>query len=154
MSSPARQDALPRFLLGTFTGTDHLPPSPWSQEATVPASATGSLSPAGVLLLEQVSGTSGGEFHALTVLMATAAGELLAYGFDTAGFPPDPPATGQVVDGGLGLVRRTDRGESRTTYRPTPEGFAWLKEFRAGPAEPWVTVVEGRLRRTGATAGT
>ncbi|MGN6243247.1 MAG: hypothetical protein ACTHQ3_06180 [Motilibacteraceae bacterium] len=144
------------FLLGTFTGTDVVQPSSWSEGATVAAAATGSVRDAGVLVLEQTSGTAEGPFHLLTVVMPVGPGDggqhdgagLLAYAFDTAGFRPEPAATGVVSDdGALRFTRRTERGESRTTYRPTADGFAWVKEFRPAPTAAWSAVVEGSLRR-------
>ncbi|BDZ44791.1 hypothetical protein [Naasia aerilata] len=74
-----------------------------------------------------------------------ATGEIVLYSFDSAGFLPDPPARGTWRDGELVLVRTTDRGQSRTIYRPRGDGCSWSKAFRPSDGDEWQLMLEGEL---------
>ncbi len=142
-------------LVGTFRGTDRIHGSAWAEQEDAPATAVGTVELAGGLVVRrhEVSRASG-PFVAVDAFMPDpVTGEVLLYSFDSAGFPPDPPATGGWEDGALVLRRVTARGESRTTYRPTEGGFSWSKEFRPAADAPWQTVVAGELERSADASG-
>ena len=147
--APSLVDEL-QFLLGAFAGVEQIHPSAWSEAASAEAVAKGDPELAGALLLQRhAEQPSGGErFDAVNVFVRDAAtDEVLLYSFDSAGYPPEPPARGRLQDSELVLDRRTERGESQTVYSATEAGYAWSKKFRPDADSPWQPVVSGDLRR-------
>jgi hypothetical protein len=143
-------EALHDLLPGRFTGVDELPASPWSemQTATVEMSCTAELGGA-LIVMRVAEKRTAGTFEAVNVFMTDQdTGEVLLYGFDTLGYPPDPPARGQFDNDELTLHRSTARGGSRTTFASRPNGLCWSKDFRPSPDAPWQRVVTGIWRRT------
>ena len=137
-----------QFLCGEFAGTDHVEPSAWGPGATVRATASARWEQNDRLLVQVHRQTEGDSesFESMTVFMPDpGGGDILLYAFDTYGFPPDPPARGGPVEGKLVFRRHTPRGESLTTYEPTPHGYAWSKHFRPDHDAPWQVVVRGSL---------
>lgn len=139
------------FLCGEFAGVDQISASAWSDGGVADVEASGHWELSGGLLIQrQLERREGGEvFEALNVFMLDrATGEVMLYSFDSAGFEPHPPARGALVGAELVLLRRTDRGESRTTYQPTPDGYRWSKQYRPDEGAAWQDVVAGTLHRT------
>lgn len=139
-----------RFLIGDFAGSDTLHASPWTAAGTAAATSSGRQEiSAQVLVQRHRDVLSGGTvFEVVNVLTRDPENDdLVLYSFDTAGFLPDPPARGTFVDDELVLYRRTPRGEARTCYAPTREGYRWSKQYRPTPDAPWQDLVTGSLRR-------
>jgi hypothetical protein len=138
------------FLTGRFAGRDRVHETVWAPGGDASARAEGSPGADGRVLVRRHTDERDGQvtFEALDVLMVDpVSGALLLYGFDSVGYPPDPPARGDWHGEVLVLERRTARGSSRTTYAPTADGYRWRKEFQAPGTEGWATVVEGELHR-------
>lgn len=142
------------LLLGHFTGVDELHASPWSeaQTATVEMRCTAALG--GKLIVMRVTeARTAGIFEAVNDFMIDqGTGEVLLYGFDTLGYPPDPPARGRFDHAGLTLHRSTARGDSCTVFASTPTGLHWSKDFRPSRGAPWQRVVTGDVRRVSTSA--
>ena len=149
-------DALKRLqdlLLGHFVGLDELHASAWAgqETAAVESAATSELGGA-VIVMRMSERRSAGTFEALNVFMADRdSDEVLLYGFDSFGYRPEPPARGRFVGDELELTRASVRGESRTSFAATADGFTWAKQFRPSADQPWQPVVTGALRRSAAT---
>jgi hypothetical protein len=143
-------DGLQKLLLGRFTGLDELHASPWAdaQTARVEMSSTAELD--GTLIVMRVTESrADGSFEAVNIFMTDRdSGDVLLYGFDSLGYPPDPPARGRFDADRLTLHRSTARGDSRTSFASTATGLRWSKEFRPTADAPWLPVVTGTLRRT------
>jgi hypothetical protein len=141
------------FLSGTFAGREEVHASEWAKPSTAASTADGRLELAGTLLVlrhEQVREDGADAFAVVNVFMRSPGdAELLLYAFDTAGYPPDPPARGAWQGTDLVLDRTTTRGSSRTLYTPTDLGYRWSKEFQAPGSDRWVPVVSGELQRRG-----
>jgi len=134
-------------LVGHFHGTDRTHESAWTEEAETIVTVVATAELDGGLVVQRHEQSPGpGRVSALNVFMTDPeSGDVLLYAFDSLGYPPDPPARGGWQDGELVLVRETTRGQSRTTYRPGPEGYGWRKEFRPSARDAWQTVVSGLL---------
>jgi hypothetical protein len=140
---------LTEALAGAFTGHDQIHASQWGDAETARAEVEGDWELGGRLLVQRWRDVRAADtFELVNVFMEDpATGETLLYAFDSAGFPPDPPARG-VWDGDiLTLVRRTERGQARWTFTPTTDGYGWRKEFRVSDDDPWAPVIDGRLTR-------
>ncbi len=143
------------LLLGHFVGIDELHASAWAEHESVAVESTASSELGGtVIVMRMIEHRSAGSFEALNVFMSDRdSDEVLLYGFDSFGYCPDPPARGRFVGDELELTRATVRGESRTTFAATADGFTWAKQFRPSAAQPWQPVVTGTLRRSAIAAG-
>jgi hypothetical protein len=138
------------FLCGEFVGIDEVSASAWSRGGSAAAEASADWGLGGNLLVQRhIERRDDGErFEALNVFMVDrGTGDVLLYSYDSAGFEPHPPARGRSGDSELVVVRRTPRGESRTTYAPTGDGYRWSKQYRLDGEAPWQDVVAGTLRR-------
>jgi hypothetical protein len=143
------------LLLGRFTGVDELHPSPWADEQTATVEIASTAEMGGALIVMRINETrASGTFEAVNVFTTDReSGELLLYGFDSLGYPPEPPARGRFDGGVLVLDRSTVRGDSRTTFARTPTGLRWSKQFRPTVDAPWQPVVTGTLTRASDPAG-
>lgn len=142
------------FLSGEFTGVDEISASAWSSGGVAEVEVSGEWGLSGSLLIQRQSERreDGEVFETLNVFMADRATEdVMLYSFDSAGFEPHPPARGRLVDAELVLLRRTPRGESRTTYASLPDGYRWSKQYRPDESAEWQDVVTGTLHRTAAS---
>jgi hypothetical protein len=137
------------FLIGEFSGIDHLAASPWATAESAPVVATGTTEIGGILVVQRArESREAGPFDVVNVFLSPpGSDEVLLYGFDPLAYPADPAARGRWVDGELVLDRVTERGQSRAVFAPTADGFRWSKQFRRSPDEAWSPVFEGELRR-------
>ncbi|TQS41370.1 DUF1579 domain-containing protein [Cryptosporangium phraense] len=136
------------FLVGTFIGAEQVHPSPWTGRHDAEGEVTGVAELAGAIVVQRQVQRRDGEvtFEAVNVFqLDPATGATLLYSFDSVGYPPDPCSRGTWEDGTLVLHRATARGEARTTYTPSSDGYAWTKDFRAPGATDWSPVISGRL---------
>jgi hypothetical protein len=136
------------FLVGELTGPEQVHATPWAAAGAGVGTVSGRLALDGKALVQEQTQERDGAvaFRAVNVFMTEPAnGAVLLYSFDSAGFPPDPPARGNWQGADLVLERTTGRGASRTTYTPDADGYRWSKAFRAPDASGWSPVVEGRL---------
>lgn len=140
---------LAEALAGTFTGTDQIHASQWADAETAQVEASGEWELGGGLLVQRWRDTRAADtFELVNAFMEDpATGEVLLYAFDSVGYPADPPARGRWEGGSLRLVRQTERGQSRTDFTPTADGFRWRKQYRPSAEHPWVRVVDGELVR-------
>jgi hypothetical protein len=140
---------LPDFLVGSFAGIDHVHASEWAEQRKVETTAVGSLELAGGTIAQRFDELDREHPIKMLNLFMTdpASGEVLLYAFDSFGFPPDPPARGASGADRIELVRRTERGHSRTAFVRTEAGFDWHKQYRRSDGDPWQDVVTGSLRR-------
>jgi hypothetical protein len=133
------------FLMGSFAGSEHMHPSDWAPggDATSTIEATSEVG--GSLVVQRYRQVREGaqSFELVAVWMVDpSSDEILYYGFDTAGFPADPPARGTWQEAGLVLERTTPRGSSRLTVSPTPTGWSWSREFRRPDGDTWTPVLD------------
>jgi hypothetical protein len=136
------------FLVGRYTGSEQVHPSPWTEEYHADAAVTGRFEVAGSIVVQhQVQQRDGvTTFEAVNVFQVDpGTGETLLYSFDSLGYPPDPPARGRWHGPSLVLQRVTARGSSRTSYTPGPDGYTWTKTFRTPGAEEWSPMITGHL---------
>ncbi|NUS52436.1 MAG: hypothetical protein HOQ22_15530 [Nocardioidaceae bacterium] len=136
------------FLVGSTTGPETRHPTPWTEGGAATGHLDGAWEAGGLAIAQRYRevGPAGEPlFAGLFVLMVDRDEEtVLMWGFDSAGFPPEP-ARGGWVDGSLVLERTSPRGRSRATYTPLHGGgFTQLREFRASADDGWSPVVEGR----------
>ncbi len=137
------------FLLGAFVGTEQMHASQWA-----PAGPAGSMSKAWAEVDDTLvvqSYTQQREGHPPFAMHAVwmtdpATGDVLYWGFDSAGLRPDPPASGSWVGRELVLDRTTERGSSRLTVAATPDGWRWSKTFRAPGGDVWTPVQDAVFR--------
>ncbi len=133
------------FLLGSFAGSDQVHPSVWAPGGPATSTATASAELDGDVVVQRYTQRRAGlpSFEIVAIWMVdTDTDDVLFYGFDTAGFAPDPPARGTWHGADLVLDRTTARGSSRLVVRPSAPGWAWSKHFRAPDAETWTPVFE------------
>ena len=144
------------FLLGRFTGVDHIDPSYSAGEQTVPTTSVATAELGGQVLVQRfVERRTTDPFEVLNIFMRDRdSGDVLLYSFDSLGYCPDPPARGAPRGGEIVLHRTSPRGMSRTTFAATETGVRWSKEFRLNSDGPWVPVVTGELRRDGTDVAT
>lgn len=134
------------FLVGTFCGPEIMHETAWAKGGDALGRSTGRLVSTAVVHEQTQERDDVLSFSAVSIFAVDPeTGEIVMYAFDSVGFLPDPPARGRWVDGQLVLSRATPRGESRTRFSPTRNGYQWSKEFRPSSADPWAVVVEGRM---------
>jgi hypothetical protein len=81
------------FLLGAFSGSDQMHPSEWAPGGAAVSVIEASTDLGGDLIVQRYAQLRDGStsFEALAIRMSDpATSEVLYYGFDSAGFPPDP----------------------------------------------------------------
>jgi hypothetical protein len=140
------------FLIGRLSGPEQVHATSWASAGVAQGRVDARLELDGRIVVQHQTqarpGVAG--FTSLNVFMVDpTTQEILLYGFDSVGFPADPPARGRWHDEDLVFDRVTPRGASRTTYTPTRAGYRWIKEFQAPGDEGWTAVVEGEMTRDG-----
>lgn len=133
------------FLLGSFTGSELMHASDWAPGGSATSTIEATSEVGGNLVVQRYVQTRDGEtsFELVVVWMVDpATDEILYYGFDTAGFPADPPARGTWQQSDLILARSTSRGSSRLTVSPTSTGWSWSREFRRPDGQAWMPVLD------------
>ncbi|SER06888.1 hypothetical protein [Microlunatus flavus] len=133
------------FLLGSFTGVERMHPSVWASGGTAASTVKAVPEVGGELVVQRYTQwrDAAVSFELVVVWMVDpATDEVLYYGFDTAGFPADPPARGTWQPSGLVLERTTTRGSSRLTVRPTSTGWTWSRDFRRPDGQTWESVLD------------
>jgi hypothetical protein len=144
-----------QFLLGSFTGEEQMHASAWAPAgpATSRSAATAEVDDTLVVqrYLQHRQGHPPFAIHAVWTTDA-ATGEILYWGFDSAGFAPDPPARGTWLGGELVLDRTTPRGSSRLVVAPTADGWSWSKAFHAPGETEWTPVQQAMFRPAPATS--
>ncbi|VXB44502.1 DUF1579 domain-containing protein [Aeromicrobium sp. 9AM] len=138
------------FLVGTAIGPETVAASTWGPAKHGRSTATAAAEVDDVVLVQRVEDRfdDGTHFTGLNVFTEDPeTAEILCYGFDIYGFPPDPPARGSWQDGELVLERTTPRGSARIVFGPTASGYTWRKDFRPDPEHEWQTVAEADLQR-------
>ncbi|KAA1396014.1 DUF1579 domain-containing protein [Aeromicrobium ginsengisoli] len=139
------------FLVGTASGTETVAASAWSPAKQGRSTVTAAAEADGVVLVQRVDDEfdDGSHFAGLNVFtLDPETAEILCYGFDMYGFPPDPPARGSWQDGELVLERTTPRGSARIVFGPTATGYTWRKDFRPDVEHEWQPVAAADLQRT------
>lgn len=139
------------FLVGTATGPETVTASAWSPAKQGRSTANATPDVDDVLLVQRVDDEfeDGSHFAGLNVFtLDPETSEVLCYGFDMYGFPPDPPARGSWQGDELVLERTTPRGSARLVFRPTASGYSWRKDFRPDPEHEWQPVAEAELHRS------
>jgi len=139
------------FLVGTASGPETVAASAWSPAKQGRSAVTAAAEVDDVVLVQRVDDQfgDGSHFAGLNVFtLDPETAEILCYGFDSYGFPPDPPARGSWHDGELVLERTTSRGSARIVFAPTATGYTWRKDFRPGPDHAWQPVAEAALQRS------
>jgi hypothetical protein len=130
--------------------------TPWAPAGAATARSEGRVEAGGTALLLRYAQERDGavSFEALNVFTADPqSADVLLYSFDSAGYPPDPPARGRWDGDELVLIRETARGSARTVYAPVPGGYRWRKDFRAPGEADWSPLVDGVLLCRRATSG-
>lgn len=147
--TPSTATALP-FLLGSFDGQEHMYASTWADAGPATSTIEGRAELGGSVVVQRYLQVRDGtpSFALLAVWMTDpATGEVLYYGFDSAGFPADPPARGTWQDTAMVLDRATPRGRSRLTVTAGEDGgWAWVKSFQAPGTEEWIPVQDAEFR--------
>ena len=136
-------------LAGKFVGTDEIHASVWAPSETARVDIDAEWEIGGAVLVQRWQDTRATDFFELVnVFMEDpATGEVLLYAFDTAGYPPDPPARGSWDSGRLVLRRTSVHGQSLVEFTPTPDGFRWSKQYRTSDTDSWHPVLDGELVR-------
>lgn len=140
------------FLLGTFEGIERMHASAWAPGGPAASVVVGRSEMNGDIVVQSYEQRRNGaaSFRMFIVWMIHPdTGEVLHYGFDSAGFPADPPARGSWSGDKLTLVRVTPRGHSRLVVNEEPDGWAWSKSFRVRPEDDWSPVFDARFRIPG-----
>ena len=139
-------------LAGVFVGTDEIHASVWAPAETARVDIDAVWEIGESVLVQRWQDTRAADFFELVnVFMEDpATGDVLLYAFDSAGYPPDPPARG-AWDGDRLVLRRTSaRGQSRLEFTPTENGFRWSKQYRGSDTDSWQPVIDGELVRVAA----
>jgi hypothetical protein len=132
------------FLLGEHAGWQVVAPSAWADATPAKTQSWGEVLLDGIAVKHHhVSRRETGDvFETVNFFLRPPGASLLLYGFDTLGYPPEPPAVGTWNGGRLMFERTTTRGDSRTLFLPTPGGYRWSTEFRSPGNETWQPVFE------------
>jgi hypothetical protein len=138
------------FLVGPLSGPERMHATRWAPAGEALGRVRGEAAVDGLVLVQHQEQERAGEpvFRAVNVFTADPDGRVLLYPFDSVGHPPEAPAVGAWEGDDLVFERTTPRGSARTTYTPTPDGYAWSKAFRP-PGGAWQPMIEGRLTREG-----
>ncbi len=140
------------FLLGSFVGAEHMYPSTWAPAGEAESTSDASAEVGGSVVVQRYrQRRDGDESFALHAVWSTdpESGEILHWGFDSAGFPPDPPARGSWQGSDLVLDRSTARGSSRLVVTRDADGWSWAKAFRAVGATAWTPVQRASFHPAG-----
>lgn len=138
------------FLVGTANGPETVAASAWSPAKHGRSTVTAAAEVDDVVLVQRVDDRfdDGSHFAGLNVFtLDPETAEILCYGFDMYGFPPDPPARGSWQDGELVLERTTPRGSARIVFAPSSNGYTWRKDFRPDAEHEWQPVATAALLR-------
>lgn len=136
------------FLLGQHSGEEQVHETQWTAAGTATASTVAWISAGGHAIVQEYTQTSAAgvvSFAMLSVFMTDPqTDEILLYGFDSAGYPPEP-ARGRYVNDTVVLSRTTPRGESRVTI-VSETGNTWSqhREFRPVDGQ-WQPLLTGRM---------
>ena len=150
MPKPGAEHAKLMRFVGRWRGEEMLSASPFGPGG--PASAQSDLREAvdGMALLHDYVETraDGGTFRAHGVFMIDPAnGDVLWWGFDSMGFPPDAPARGRWDGDRLRLEKQTPRGEARHEFTLGADRYELVIRTRLAGQQEFTTFLEGRYRR-------
>lgn len=126
-------------LEGTWTGTERLAPSPWSEGGDAHVELRFARVAGGFAVAQDYRSDTGLSGHGVF----SADGDVvLWHWFDSIGHPPLTPARGGWSGDTLTLTRTSPRGTNRTTFALTGDRLTQRIEFNGE------TLVEAGYRRT------
>lgn len=152
MSSSQQPDSRAQFdaLVGQWTGTETIHPSPWGPGG--PATGKWQIRRDGSglhLILDYAEQRADGKsFDAHSVMaIDPESGDWLLFLFDSFGFPPLQPARGRWDGERLVLEKTTPRGVGQTIFEITTDGFAYSVASRSHDAMAFTAVMDGAYRK-------
>lgn len=139
-------------LAGTWEGEADIHPNPWGPSGTARGRWDFRLDRNGYALIHDFAEERPGKFRfeahgVFSVDPATE--EIVWFWFDSYGFPPLVPSRGTWSDGRLELLKKTPRGQGRSTFAVNGSSFDFLIENKLPEMDDFAPVSEGRYRRTG-----
>ncbi|MBN8951805.1 MULTISPECIES: DUF1579 family protein [unclassified Rhizobium] len=136
---------------GTWEGEEHVAASAWTKEGTATARLTAECLFGGFFVEQRYVQTRDGStsFEARNILGFDAADQSYKlYQFDTVGFVPAAPASGEWIDGKLVLTKVSPRGAQRTLFQFENEDcYCMGVTFAPAGSDTWQEVVSGLYRR-------
>jgi hypothetical protein len=128
------------FLIGSWAGNEELFATPWAAGGVAHGRWSFRFDSGGRHLIHDYAATrdDGSRFDAHGVLAPDERGNLLWFWFDSYGYVPVSPGTGEWNGQALVLTRTSPRGSNRTILTPAPNGgFGCDITFTAsGEAKP------------------
>ncbi|NLR99144.1 DUF1579 domain-containing protein [Rhizobium sp. P38BS-XIX] len=136
---------------GTWEGEEHVAASAWTKEGTATARLTAQCLFDGAFVEQHYVQTRDGatSFEARNIFGFDAADQAYKlYQFDTVGFVPAAPASGEWIDGKLVLTKVSPRGAQRTLFQFENEDcYRMGVTFSPVGSDTWQEVVSGLYRR-------
>ena len=136
---------------GTWEGEEHVAASAWTKEGTATARLTAECLFGGFFVEQRYVQTRDGStsFEARKILGFDDADQSYKlYQFDTVGFVPAAPASGEWIDGKLVLTKVSPRGAQRTLFQFENEDcYCMGVTFAPAGSDTWQEVVSGLYRR-------
>ncbi|ASW04476.1 DUF1579 family protein [Rhizobium sp. 11515TR] len=136
---------------GTWEGEERVAASAWTKEGTATAQLTAECLFGGFFVEQRYVQMRDGatSFEARNILGFDAAGQAYKlYQFDTVGFTPAAPASGEWIDDKLVLTKVSPRGQQRTLFQFENEDcYRMGVTFSPAGSDTWQEVVSGLYRR-------
>jgi hypothetical protein len=136
---------------GTWEGEERVAASAWTKEGTATAQLTAECLFGGFFVEQRYMQMRDGSasFEARNILGFDAADQAYKlYQFDTMGFTPAAPASGEWIDNKLVLTKVSPRGQQRTLFQFENEDcYRMGVTFSPAGSDTWQEVVSGIYRR-------
>jgi hypothetical protein len=151
--TPGEESLRLQAFAGEWTGAEQLAASRWSPGGPATARVSARMTLGGYYLVqdyaEQVDGRTTIEVRAVFAWDEERR-QYLLYWFDSYGYAPQQPGTGQWQGDTLVLTRVSSRGVARHSYRVEgPDAYTLKIENSFDGGTSWQPVVEGRYLRAG-----
>lgn len=150
------QDCL-RFFAGDWVGEEDIAASKWGAGGRASSLISARLDFDGRVLIQDYSAQRDGKawFKAHAVIALDQSGPCLSlHWFDSMGFIPGAPASGEWDGKALRFVRSSPRGQARHTYIPSgPESYELILESSFDSGATWTPVMKGRYVKAAEAVG-
>jgi len=155
-STPSAAHLRLNAFAGTWEGEEHVAASAWTSEGTASAELSGETLFGGFFIEQRYRQTRDGavSFEARNVFGFDVSDQAYKlYQFDTAGFAPPSPASGEWPGNELVLMKTSPRGRQRTVFAFENEDcYRMGVSFSPAGSDTWQEVVSGIYRRSSPTS--
>ncbi|MBB3525311.1 DUF1579 family protein [Rhizobium redzepovicii] len=155
-STPSAAHLRLNAFAGTWEGEEHVAASAWTSEGRASAELSGETLFGGFFIEQRYRQTRDGavSFEARNVFGFDVSDQAYKlYQFDTAGFAPPSPASGEWPGNELVLMKTSPRGRQRTVFAFENEDcYRMGVSFSPAGSDTWQEVVSGIYRRSSPTS--